>query len=365
MDFFNKIIYNEDYLSFLTTNIPTCFINGMRRTLLSDIKSYAFDKVDIKKNTSILHNEILTHRINLIPLSISNHIKIKLEVTNKTEEMINVTSNDIEILEGGNSIIPDILLVKLNPLESIHLEATTNFDSGRVNAKYQPVSLISFKILELVKINNIKKWKKLNKNNKKALFELCNKKMNMLKPYIRTENDIFGYFEECDRSYLLIEEINKYAKLIFFNEDVKDLFSIETFKYNKNNVYKFELETMGQDSKSLLLKSIRKIREKLLELKNKNINLQEHNVMKNCTTFILHDEKHMIGNILEYSLLNISNVELATYVLKHPLDPFITLTFKLKNRNNNDFSDYTDVYIECINNSIDFCNKMEESYLNL
>ena len=45
-------------------------INGIRRTLLTDIKSIAMDPENmiIEKNTGSLHNEFLKHRISLIPL---------------------------------------------------------------------------------------------------------------------------------------------------------------------------------------------------------------------------------------------------------------------------------------------------------
>jgi len=46
--------------------------NGIRRTLLTDIQSVAFDpdNIKIEKNTGSLHNEFLKHRISLIPLYI-------------------------------------------------------------------------------------------------------------------------------------------------------------------------------------------------------------------------------------------------------------------------------------------------------
>ena len=47
-------------------------VNGIRRTLLTDIQSVAFDpdNIKIEKNTGSLHNEFLKHRISLIPLYI-------------------------------------------------------------------------------------------------------------------------------------------------------------------------------------------------------------------------------------------------------------------------------------------------------
>ena len=47
-------------------------INAIRRTLLTDIETIAFNPEDIivKTNNSALHNEFMKHRISLIPLYI-------------------------------------------------------------------------------------------------------------------------------------------------------------------------------------------------------------------------------------------------------------------------------------------------------
>ena len=42
--------------------------NAFRRILLSDIPTMAFDKVFMFNNTSIIQDEVLAHRLGLIPL---------------------------------------------------------------------------------------------------------------------------------------------------------------------------------------------------------------------------------------------------------------------------------------------------------
>ncbi len=44
--------------------------NALRRILLSEVPSVAIDTVFITRNTSILQDEVLAHRLGLIPLSI-------------------------------------------------------------------------------------------------------------------------------------------------------------------------------------------------------------------------------------------------------------------------------------------------------
>lgn len=42
--------------------------NTFRRLMLSDVPSMAIDKVHVLNNTSIIQDEVLAHRIGLIPL---------------------------------------------------------------------------------------------------------------------------------------------------------------------------------------------------------------------------------------------------------------------------------------------------------
>lgn len=49
-------------------NLDVCFINSIRCVIISDIRGYAFDDIEIKKNTTIFHDEYLKHRIGLIPV---------------------------------------------------------------------------------------------------------------------------------------------------------------------------------------------------------------------------------------------------------------------------------------------------------
>lgn len=51
-------------------NADTAFANALRRVLLQEIPTIAFEKVVIHQNTSVLHDENLAHRIGLIPLNV-------------------------------------------------------------------------------------------------------------------------------------------------------------------------------------------------------------------------------------------------------------------------------------------------------
>jgi len=52
-------------------DVDTAFANALRRILLSEIPTVAFEKVVIHQNTSVLQDENLAHRLSLVPLNIN------------------------------------------------------------------------------------------------------------------------------------------------------------------------------------------------------------------------------------------------------------------------------------------------------
>lgn len=63
------IIRNENYeLEFDMIGIHPAIANTFRRLMLSDVPSMAIEKVYIQNNTSIIQDEVLAHRLGLIPL---------------------------------------------------------------------------------------------------------------------------------------------------------------------------------------------------------------------------------------------------------------------------------------------------------
>ncbi|KAL1460653.1 hypothetical protein WDU94_012616 [Cyamophila willieti] len=64
-----KIIkYNDRDMEFDIIGIHNVFVNSIRRILLSEVPSMAIDRVHFHDNTSVIQDEVLAHRLGLIPL---------------------------------------------------------------------------------------------------------------------------------------------------------------------------------------------------------------------------------------------------------------------------------------------------------
>lgn len=69
----------ENELVFEMVGIDASFANALRRILLSDVPTVAIEHVYMWNNTSIIHDEVLAHRIGLIPLKVDARLFDEME----------------------------------------------------------------------------------------------------------------------------------------------------------------------------------------------------------------------------------------------------------------------------------------------
>jgi len=154
-------------------DVDVPFMNALRRVIVAEVPSMAIDDVVIIENSSMLHDEILAHRLGLIPL------KTDLDTYNLPEDCsckselgcnlcrvsltLNVEAVDIaktvysgDFLSENPSIEPvsdRIPIIKLAPDQRIKLEAYARLGKGKIHAKWQPVSMCTYKHFPRIRID--------------------------------------------------------------------------------------------------------------------------------------------------------------------------------------------------------------------
>jgi len=149
------------------------FMNSLRRIMLAEVPSMAIEDVVIVDNSSMLHDEILAHRLGLIPLTTDlDSYNLPEECPCKSEfgcnlcrvaMTLNVEAvNEMRTAYSGDLISenPDIkpvsdkiLIVKLVSGQKIKLEAYARLGKGKDHAKWQPVSMCAYKYFPQIKID--------------------------------------------------------------------------------------------------------------------------------------------------------------------------------------------------------------------
>ena len=131
------------------TNCDLPIINSLRRVILSNITNSGIeeDQVTIIKNTSVLNDEIIQHRISLIPFRSLEHCELSLDVINTKTDTKYVTSSDCMLIAGKGQIYKDIVICPLKQNEEIKAIIRTNMGTGSKNIAYRPTSMVYFKPL--------------------------------------------------------------------------------------------------------------------------------------------------------------------------------------------------------------------------
>ena len=185
---------SKDRMVFDLIGCEAPIANALRRILLAEVPTMAIEKCVIFQNTSIIQDEVLAHRLGLLPLKADptlftaladsnyvpnelNTLVFTLDVTctrtpNTSDTAVNaekytnsiVTTADIqwqpqgsqaERLTGDAAVgmyYSDIVVAKMRPGQSIQVEMHAEKGIGAQHAKWSPVATASYRMLPEINI---------------------------------------------------------------------------------------------------------------------------------------------------------------------------------------------------------------------
>ncbi len=163
-----KLLEREgNRISLLLEGVPLQVVNAIRRTIMADVPTLAIDEVYIVENSSLMYDEILAHRLGLIPLT-TNLDKYKLpeEATREEEAFVRLflevdAGTETKIVYSGDlkSEDPDVRpasdkipIVLLAPGQRISLEARARLGTAKEHAKWSPVSIAVHKYIPKIDV---------------------------------------------------------------------------------------------------------------------------------------------------------------------------------------------------------------------
>ncbi|KAL6629273.1 hypothetical protein ACP70R_029038 [Stipagrostis hirtigluma subsp. patula] len=196
----------EDDMEFDMIGVDASIANAFRRILIAEVPTMAIEKIFMVDNTSVIADEVLSHRLGLIPLDADprrfdymsendvpnerNTIVYKLHVScEKGSQRITVKSGELEWLPEGSQLnmsspaqsgdkqktftsfsqsqkeiyekplgvkFKDITIARLGPGQAIELEAHAVKGVGKAHAKWSPVATAWYRMLpEVVLLKEI------------------------------------------------------------------------------------------------------------------------------------------------------------------------------------------------------------------
>ncbi|HEX9914169.1 MAG TPA: DNA-directed RNA polymerase subunit D [Candidatus Bathyarchaeia archaeon] len=160
----------EDTIRFLLEGVDVAFANALRRTMVSEVPIMTIDDIFYFDNSSLVPDELLAHRIGLVPLKTDLDSYVLPEDCDCNAELgcpkcRAVLTMDVEAKEGkvtvysGDLVSQDpkitpastrIPLAKLVPGQSIRFEAYAQLGQGKYHVKWSPVSMCVYQNVALV-----------------------------------------------------------------------------------------------------------------------------------------------------------------------------------------------------------------------
>ncbi len=143
---------SDDTLTFELSDTTPAFANALRRTMIGNIPTLAIEDARITKNSSGLFDEIVAHRLGLLPWSFEPDKyntreecdcddgcpQCTVSMVLDKEGPATVTADDIQVTDDEvTAANPDTKIVDLAEDKSIELEAEAILGHGKEHAKWQ------------------------------------------------------------------------------------------------------------------------------------------------------------------------------------------------------------------------------------
>ncbi len=160
----------QDTLRFALSDTSPAFANALRRIIMAEVPVMAIDDVMILENNSVMYDEILAHRLGLIPVTTDQTYNLPEDCTCKSElgcekcrasfSLETEATDPVEVVYTSHlkpenpdvrPVSDKIPIVKLAQGQRIKLEAYARLGRGNVHAKWQPVSACTYSYDEKAK----------------------------------------------------------------------------------------------------------------------------------------------------------------------------------------------------------------------
>ncbi|MCJ1478448.1 DNA-directed RNA polymerase core subunit rpc40 [Lambiella insularis] len=313
-----KFYKNDRYdSSFSLVGIDASIANAFRRILLSEIPTLAAEHVFVHNNTSIVQDEVLSHRLGLVPLTGSTAglkwlrfdkdrvskvatdwdtviLLLRIECTKnkgakpgeddplKLYHNAHVYARHLQWTPVGrqkdmfpepDGIIrptnPDILLAKLRPGQAIDLEIHCVMGLGADHAKFSPVATASYRLLPTINI-----VKPILGADAKKFARCFPKGVIALKEVTEEEAQVVGSGYEGHAGEKKAVVVNAFKDTVSRECLRHDEFAGKVKLGRVRDHFIFSVESTGQyDSDGLFLESVQTLRVKCTDLKRDLANI--------------------------------------------------------------------------------------------
>lgn len=245
-------------IKFLLKDCHISIANALRRVIIAEVPTMAIDLVYINENSSVLHDEMLAHRLGLLPFKSDTvddfeffrecsckpschkcSVEFNIRET-ALDDVLDITTDHINanrpdrpiqpvkyINEEGNEEDP-ILLVKLARNQKIDVQCIVRKGTGKEHAKWSPVATVAVQQVPRIDIDR-NKISTLTEDQKIAVVKSCPAKVYSYDPekeMIDIEN--LGECMQCQECVNCVSSMGKDEAIKVGLEPDQFIFTLES-----------------------------------------------------------------------------------------------------------------------------------------
>jgi DNA-directed RNA polymerase subunit D len=231
---------------FVLSEVTPAYANALRRAMLADIPKMAIDYVGIYDNTSVMFDEMLAHRMGLIPIKTNldmYHLREECDCKGEGCALCQVTftlsaegpamvhSRDLKSSDPETVPADDnVPIIELKTGQKLVLTAVARLGQGKEHAKFQPVCPPGYKYVPIIEITDkCDSCKQCAEACPRGVFTIDRNKVVVVNPYecsmcelcveacdinaikVSADKSAFIYTIETDGSYSAQEIITRAA----------------------------------------------------------------------------------------------------------------------------------------------------------
>lgn len=165
---------DKDTIRFLVEGVDVAFANSLRRTMVAEVPMMVVEDIFYFDNSSLVPDEVLAHRVGLVPLKTNLESYVLPEDCDCEAELgcpkcravltMDVEAGEDTVTVYSGDLVPEdpsigpvssrIPLAKLAPEQAIKFEAYAQLGQGKVHAKWSPVSMCVYQNVALVDVKD-------------------------------------------------------------------------------------------------------------------------------------------------------------------------------------------------------------------
>jgi len=203
-------------MSFILKDSNPVFANTLRRLMIDEVPTMAIEDVEFEKNSSVLYDEMIAHRLGLVPLktdlksyNLPEKCKCEGKGCNRCQlKMVLRSSNKAgtvyasEIKSKDPAVKPvygEMPIVKLLKGQSLELEATAVLGKGKEHVKWSPCH-VYYKYKPIVEVTGeVKNPEAIIEVDHNNIFEIRDRKLTVNKDKV-LESDLSLDFSQIDKN---------------------------------------------------------------------------------------------------------------------------------------------------------------------